>query len=499
MNIAKTFKKWTKDATNVQFMKYRVSSQKGQVTKLRKEVHQLQAFLRDDILLLGDAATTYKSNAYPTYDAAIAEINRKYNGTADWGVSQTGSIIDLRAAFIIGDGIKPTIKKRNEPKIEAKKGKVEVVIEGEKELEWVEKFLEYNDLDEEVAQAFAAEAEMEGKIALKLALEVGEEKKEGEEEEDKDEPEISVRFISYLDKRYTVKTNPADYLNYQTLSWKETGKYKAETLEAKEFVYKKFGGRIMNPNEAAPKVMKCLTQIENLDKAERDWREINHIFAGPILYGECESKEEVKELLTAMTDTNFKIKRILAGTAKLGFITLDIKGVDSIEREIVSLVKLISGTTGIPVHFFGFVDLMSNRSTAENLMEMINAATTKERQTWIGVYEEVIRKAMVMWNDKVNQGMSQGVKLDPNKIKVDIPIITKEHWLRIEKIFLPAAIAGKISDEAFLTQIPGLDVKAELDRKKEREASEIEQIKGENENLKDENLKKDLLGGGRED
>jgi hypothetical protein len=307
-----------------------------------------------------------------------------------------------------------------------------------------------------------------------------------------------VRFISYLDKRYVVEANPKDYLDYQKLTWKQTGKYKAETLEAKEFVYKKFGGRIMNPNEAAPKVMKCLTQIDNLDKAERDWREINHIFAGPILYGQCEDSGEVKDLLAAMADKNFKIKRILAGTADLRFLTLDIKGVDSLEREIVSLVKLISGTTGIPVHFFGFVDLMSNRSTAENLMEMINAATTKERQTWIGVYEEVIRKAMVMWNEKVNQGMSEGVKLDPDKIKVDIPIITKEHWDRIEKIYLPASIAGKISDETFLTQIPGLDVKAELKHKEEREASELEQVKRDNDNLKDDNLEKDMLGRGGE-
>jgi len=475
INIRKTLK----DFTNVQFMKYRVASQKGRVTKLENQVHKLQHLIKDDILSLLDATTTYKSNSYPSYESAIVEINRKYNGTADWGVMQTGAIIDLRAAFIIGDGI--TVSEQEEG--------------AEKELEWTEKFLEYNDLDEEVAQEFAKEAEIEGRIALKLALEDDKEEDEAgeEKEEKKKEYKISVRFISWQDKKYKVIPNPLDYLDYQKLEWKKTATHKAETLDAKEFVYKKFGGRIMNPNEAAPKIMKCLTKIEDLDKALTDWRQINHIFAGPILYAECENENEVKKVLAALADKNFKIKRVTAGTSKLIFVKLDISGVESLEKEIEDLVKMISGNTGIPVHFLGFVDLMSNRATADTLIEMVNAATTKERRIWIGAYKEVIKKAMIMWNNAAEKGMSKEKQLDPNKIKVDIPIITKEHYDRIEKIFLPAAIAGKISDETFLTMIPGLDVKAELERKEEKEKSELEQIKAENKDLKTDNLEKNLF------
>src|SRR4030042_1031469 len=40
--------------------------------------------------------------------------------------------------------------------------------EGEKELEFAEAFLDYNNLDEEMAQEYAKEAEIEGKILLKL-------------------------------------------------------------------------------------------------------------------------------------------------------------------------------------------------------------------------------------------------------------------------------------------------------------------------------------------
>jgi len=485
MNIKNTIKKYTVDLTNVQFMKYKVASQKGRVTKLEGTVSKLQHLVKESMLALTDAVSGYTSNAYPSYESAVAEINRKYKGTADWGVLQTGSIIDLRAAFIIGDGIIISEKEPGE--------------ETSKELEWVEKFLEYNDLDREVAQEFAKEAEIEGKIALKLALEEDKEEDAKEVDEKDKKWRISVRFISWSDKKYKVMPNPLDYLDYQKLRWDKTGITKAETLDAKEFVYKKFGGRIMNPNEAAPKIMKCLTQIEGLDKAERDWRRINHIFAGPILYAECKDKTEVGLMLSAMDDKNFKINKVLAGTAKVGFIKLDAGGTDSIEKEIVSLVKLISGTTGVPVHWLGFVDLMSNRATAEDLINMINGATTKERQTWIGAYEEVIKKAMDMWNNAAEKGMGKDKQLDSNKIKVDIPIITKVHYDRLEKIFLPAVIAGKISDEAFLAMIPGFDVKAEMERKKASDESELEQVKRDNEDLKTRELEGNLLRGGKKE
>lgn len=484
MGIKNTIKKYTADLTNVQLMKRKVASQKGRVTKLEDNVHKLQHLVKDSILALTDAVSGYKSNSYPTYESAVAEINRKYKGTADWGVLQTGSIIDLRAAFIVGDGL---IISEKEPGDEPSP-----------ELEWVEEFFKYNDLDREVVQEFAKEAEIEGKIALKIAIE--EDKEEDEEVDEKDKKwKLSVRFISWLDKKYEVIANPQDYLDYQQLKWKASGTIKAETLEAKEFVYKKFGGRIMNPNEAAPKIMKCLPQIDSFDKALWDWRTINHIFAGPVLYAKCEDETEVKLMLNAFDDKNFKLKKILAGTAEMSFIKLDVGGVDSLEKELAGLAKVISGNTGVPVHWLGFVDLMSNRATAEDLINMINGATTKERQIWIGVYEEIIKKAMVMWNNAAEPGMGKERQLDPDKIKINIPIITKVHYDRLEKIFLPAVIAGKISNEAFLAMIPGFDVKAEMKRKKEKEEGETESLKHEMDRMKADRLEKDLLGKGGEE
>lgn len=475
MDIKNTFK----NLINVQFMKAKIAGQKGRVTKLENQVHKLQMLIKDDILSLVEKTITYKGNEYTSYSQAIIEINNKYNGTADWGVLQTGAIIDLRAAFIIGEGIKVTQKGEED---------------ASSEIAWTNKFLEYNQLDKEMAQEFAKEAEIEGKIAIKLAAEETEIIENGRAISN---VKISSRYISWLDKGYTVKTSSQDYMDYRQLTWKPKDKDELEVLEINEFIYKKFGGRISDPNQAAPKIMKCLTEIDNLSKAFRDWREINRIFAAPILVAECKDKEGVKSTKEALSDKNWKIKKLLVSLAKLYYAQFDMGGVTSIEKEIIKNAEFISGCTGIPVGALGLTELMKYQ-TSENMMEFLMSATTKERQIWKGAYEEIIRKAMIMYNELVNQGMSQEKQLNPNRIQVDIPQITKEQWDHLEKVFLPAVIAGKISEELFLEKIPGVDAEKELERKQAKEGSEFERIKKENEDLKSQNIEKDLFGQGNQ-
>lgn len=465
-----------KNEARVQTMKYKVASQKGRVTRLNNEVQKLQHLVRESFKL-EEETISYKGNEYTTYGQAVVAIAEKYNGTAKWGVLQTGNIIDLRAAFILNEGIK-IVKKENNADVE---------------LEWANKFLEYNDLDKEVAQEFAKEAEIEGKIALKLAIEKI--KVKDEKGNEKDDFQISARYVSWSDKEYVIKTDPQDYLKYIAMTWQPKDKDKPETLKAQEFVYKKFGGRINKPNEAAPKIMKCLTQIDNLDKALRDWREIDRIFSAPILGVRCVDKEAVKLTKEALKDKNWKLKKIFVSSAELYYAQFDIKGVESLEKEIMTNTKLVSGTTGVPVHFLGFTDILKQVATAKNLMELMIAATNKERLTWIGAYEELIGKAMIMYNAKVNAQMSEGRQLDPDKIGIEIPIITKDHWEHLEKVYLAAAIAGKISDEAFQEQIPGFDMEAERKRREENDAKANDEIMKENEDLKNEIEDKKLFGG----
>jgi len=459
----------------IQAMKYRVASQKGRFTKQQNQLEKLQHLVKRDILSITEEEGDYKGNEYQNYGEAVQAIEDKYVGTANWGVLQTGNIVDLRAVFVINEGPKV---------VEKQKG-------ADKEVDWANKFLEYNDIDKEVAQEYATEAEIEGKIALKLKPVKA--KVRNDKGVDVEGIAITARYISWLDKKYEIITDPNDYLDYQFLKWTPSGANKEEILKANQFVYKKFGGRINNPNSASPKIMKCLTQVDNLSKALRDWREINRIFAAPILYMKLANKADVSQALALFEDRNFKIKKTLAGIGELAYIKFDIGGVESIEKEIITLAKMIAGTTGVSVQYLGLADLLKNRSTSDDLREMLTAATTKERQIWKGAYEELIRKAMIMYNE-----VSQQTPLNPNKIGVEIPVITQAQWQHIERVFLPAVIAGKISDETFLEQVPSLDVKKEMDRKAVKDASEMERLRTEADGLRADLDEKNLFGGEEE-
>jgi hypothetical protein len=325
-------------------------------------------------------------------------------------------------------------------------------------MDFIEAFMDYNDLAREMVQEFAKEAEIEGCFLAELFW-------------DEDAEMVSVRFRSRSQYNYTVQTDKRDYAYYVGVTWEENGAKKS--LSEKEFVYARFGGRVHQPNLPYPKVGKCLTQIESLDKALRDWREINRLFAAPKPHIECTSKEEAEAMKLAVNAAykNWKIKAVLCHTGKFSYLSPDIQGVDAIDKEITANAKMISGTTGVPVHFLGLPDLMSNRATAENLMELVSASTRKEREIWKGTYKQIIEKAMTIWNSR--SGMTQ---LEPDALKVDIPYITEATWRRIVDVYLPLAMADKISDEALLMQVPGVDVEAEAKIAEERRRESLERF-----------------------
>ena len=450
-----------------------IFSRFSQVQELRKQnrllenqiknYRQTQELLVKDILTLQEVNAKYTGNEYKQYESAIQAISDKYNCQADWGCLFTGIIIDLRAAFTLGEGIKIVHK-------------TDIRAEAERELQWAEDFFAWNDFDAEGSQEMAKEAEIEGKIALKLIYE--------------NEPwrswpgMVSARYISWLSKKYTVEPDPEDYLYYKKLKWGAAATTPNGELDENEFIYKKFGGRLNKPNEAQPKIMRCLTQIDRLDKALRDLREIDHLFASPTPDFKVDDAKQVDGLLKKLEDINWKIGKLLVHTGEFKMVGPDSAGVMNLIQEIELTIKLISGTTGIPIHFLGLLDLLKNRATGDNTRELVMAATAKERIIWKGAYEELITKAMIMFNENVYKQKSSNAKLDPTKIGIDIPLITQEHWDRIEKVLIPASIAGIVSPEYVASQIPGLDSEVENEIKEKANNDELEKAKSELEAMK---------------
>jgi len=443
-------------------------------TKVDRQTESMktQSLIIDDLLTARERADAgrFRGNEYTSYESAIPEIVAKYNATADWGVIQTGNIIDLRAAFIIGQGINVIDRTTGEAS-------------AEREIKWAEQFLEYNGLDEVTAIQFATEAEIEGKFLGRMTLE------KVDKAIDENEKMASIRFISWAKRKYKVKTDQEDYTNYESVSYrgKSSGSYKwkAATLKPPDFVYIKFGGRIDEPNKTQPRVMKCLTQIDYLDKALRDLREINRLFAGPTPYFKATTKEEAESIMAQIAkNPNFRIGKAISATAEFSFVAPDVSGVENLINEIITLIKIISGTTGVPIHFLGLLDLLKNRATGENTRELMIAGTTKERAAWQGGFYEMIKKGMYKYNTIVYDQKGESNKLDPRKIGVELPVYTQEQWDHLEKVLIPAAALNIITKEFVRDQIPGIDSKLEERRKAEADNTALDAAKKENEDLK---------------
>jgi len=105
------------------------------------------------------------------------------------------------------------------------------------------------------------------------------------------------------------------------------------------------------------------------------------------------------------------------------------------------------------VHFLGYPELMSNRSTSTDLFEFINASTNKERNIWTGFYEELFYKALVM-----AQKFQTGYDPDKNAVKAQILDVTDAKIQELATVWLPLYNAGVVPLTYMLSKIPDIDV-----------------------------------------
>lgn len=403
-----------------------------------KELQQLQQMITNWEMFWtqqSDATTDYiGGNPYASYDSAIAELSKKYEGTAYWGNDQARTIVDVRAAFTIGNGIQVVeIDPKTKKALLSSSGKYA------KEMDFINGFIKHNNLDEEGVQELAKEAEIEGRTLLKIIP-------------DPDGNNIDIRFISYNTNHYKVKTNAEDYLKYESVEYRRPDNQAEVKLQANEFVYKKFAGRTDKVNDIMPKTALILRKLEDLDKALKDLREINNLFASPTPHFNCEDAAAANDLRSIFQKINWKIGKV-AVTAKTTFtmVSADAAGAESIVKEIVSICKVISGCVGIPVHFLGLPDLMSNRAVSTDMFEMIIASTNRERKTWVGTWEEVFKKAMEMSNNTF------GTSFNTEVISCDIPQITAEKLKELVDVWLPLYQSNVVDLDYMLSMIPNAD------------------------------------------
>jgi len=168
----------------------------------------------------------------------------------------------------------------------------------------------------------------------------------------------------------------------------------------------------------------------------------------------------------------WQIGEAFVGTAKFGYAAPGTGAHENLESELAATIKTISSVTGIPVHWLGFVDLMSNRSTAETLYELIKNATILERQVWETSIYFLILKAQELFID------GGGEKLALNTdFEVRLPLIDFNEFLNRVKGLSLAFADSVISQDDYMHMLPGIDpLKTKRAIAKEKEEAEEEMM-----------------------
>lgn len=388
--------------------------------------------LRRDITQPNEGYPGLEGNPYPSYECAVMELGRKYSGIARWGNHAARNVVDTRAAFALGQGIRLSAAPD--------------AANATAELAWCQAFLSHNALDLEELVNWQRESEIEGRLAVVLSP-------------DRTTTNmVNARFLPWTFHGYDVAVSPKDYAMFEKITYQEGRAGAAVTLNTDSFVYRPYGGRTAEVKLPVPKACGVLRNMEAADKALSDLREINHLFASPTPHFKCADGREAAALDAMLAKSDWRIGRYLVTSAEFTMVGPDGAGVDALIKEITINAQIIAGHTGVPVHFLGFPELMSNRNTADTLAEALSAAVSKERKVTQGFMQELLEKAIAMAN---GFGMTP---MNPKAVKVDIAEADAAALAELNTVWIPLYEAGAISLETLLKMVPGIDATEETKR-----------------------------------
>lgn len=375
-------------------------------------------------------------NQYQTYSSQVSELYRKYNGESDWGIQQARAVIDLRTSFIAGEGV--SINSNNESFNR-----------------WLTKFTKKNRLYGSRFFELVLGTELTGKALLTINI-----KKPGEY------PDILRIPYTPIDPYNIHLSNKYDPSSVVDITVKRNST--EQSLGLSNFIYIRTGGDDTDVNKTTTKVGLVLTDIENYDRAQKDMRRLNYILARITPTFETKNQKETEEVVSNINKSRWTIGRAYIGTAKFKYETPGTGAHENLKTELSTAIKTISSVTGAPVHWIGWTDLMSNRSTADSLYSMIGNATVRER-TLIseGLYDLVI-KSQELYID--NGGTDILTVFDD--FSVSIPVIDKSQFLDMVRGLSLAFNDGVISTSDYQNQIPGIDpIETNKDLKSEAKKS----------------------------
>lgn len=359
----------------------------------------------------------------------IQLLREMYKGEAKVGNEYVGMITDFHAALQFGQGLRTTVA---DPRTQQGESTPEVEV-------W-KSFLEFNNFTGEGGIDLGVCGELDGQVLIRI-------------QPDEKANNVRAWVVPLLETRYKIEyKNPWEasrvLLHPNTKDQQE--------IPPEEFVFIRLRG-ISNGSYGIPTCARALADVEGLTLAKQDLRKINRIFGSPTPFFQGKGEAAVRRIKTDILGMNWKIGKAFVAESedKFSLVTLPAGSLETILKEIILRAQGISGTVAIPVHFFGFPDLMSNRAVAESDFEPSIIHGGKAQKRFMGGFEELEVKVLAMLS------RLHGRTYDAEKVKTEFPPPRRNLKDAVET-WLPVRVAGEITRKTFLTNIGHADPDQEI-------------------------------------
>ena len=411
-----------------------IQSMKGvhplRLIKERRKLRGLEEAERDilntGVTGFGQNGQEVDKNNYRTYEAQVRASYDMYEARADYGAEMFGGIVDMRVAFICGEGVSYTTKNKAAA-------------------EWIKQFLTDNRLNGSRLVDIVTTGELEGRDLLTLGLA---ERNTGLAQ-DKGKKYVTVDELSWQKLRYAIEEKAG---RVSKISYQETGANAPTVVDLKKSTYLVLGRTLWNNCNATPnRLHKVLTDFENFSRAKYDLRNNTHLFGRVMQDFKTDSPGDAAAVSALLKSSGWQIGDGYVGPADHRLLEPTGAAGASIEKDALLSLKLISSASGIPMHYLAWPELMSNRATAESLIEVVNAATLRERLVWAEAFKDLILKAMVYAID------SNGEKsaIIPDDLEVQFSLVSVALIKQLAEVWGPEVEAGRISKHTYYSRMPG--------------------------------------------
>lgn len=419
----------------------------------------------DDPFTSSAGYTVGESNIYLDYSSQIAQIIEMKKGGAEFGSWTLNTVINFLSAFILGENAIPYYTGTDDKEREAFNN-------------WTRDFLSFNNTYNGTFRPMILEAVTFGRAVSSLRKETKNDFKKTEgvklwclsQENDQYDilneegnPSIPYFFWSPELSKWQIKLSDSGKMN----SSEQTLESIKDNLQLLNF------SLVADVNEPSYKPHFVLTEIENMDRALKNIRSLNEKGARITPVWEVSSDAEYNKLTTVLKKITWKIGQAVIGTGKFKYEVADTgKAVKGLMQEFEMNGQAVSATCNIPVHYIALTELMSNRSTAETLYDVILHGTANERETLKDYLKDMYIKAQQMYIDSVKDSELTKVITD---FTVPIEVIDKSRFKEMVEAYSILHTDGIISKAGYRKIVPNVDPKEEADElAKEEEYRRLE-------------------------